>query len=379
MTGNGGGATDRARLQSLLHLGLGVGAAWVIALILWPFLPALVTSAILATLMWPLQRRLARRIRHRDVLALSGTLITTLILVVPLGLVSLALINTLHGQVQPVTEGAGRLLSPDGRAAALLEAVGARFGIDPAVFGQAIIAQLQQLGGTLIQRTVAVLTGLGGWLLQAGAALFALYYLLRDGDELMRALRWFSPLDPAQTQRLIDLAHDAIRATVLGNIVVAGVQGLVGGLAFWIIGVPAPAFWGLIMGVLSLLPVVGPAVVWVPAAVLLGIDGRVGAGLLLAAFGTLVISSVDNVLRSILISGRARLHPLAVFFGLLGGVFLFGAVGVLLGPVLFVVALTVLEMSRLALSPEPGGDPVPEGAPVRPWLLVADGVEGKDP
>jgi predicted PurR-regulated permease PerM len=169
----------------------------------------------------------------------------------------------------------------------------------------------------------------------------------------MQRVRWIIPLESAQTQRLLRLAREAIHATVLGNVVVALVQGVLGGIAFWLVGLPGAVFWGVVMGLLSLLPLVGPTFVWVPGAIILFATGQYWNAIALTAVGAVLISTIDNVLRSILISGRAELHPLAVFFSILGGIILFGAVGVLLGPVLFVLAFTVLEMGRMALLPQP--------------------------
>jgi predicted PurR-regulated permease PerM len=366
----------RARLQLYILLALATGAAWVIGRLLWPFLPAIGTSVVIASLVWPIQAALARRVRHRNTAALLGTLAVLFLILVPLAALTGALVRVLNDQFGPAAQGASALLGGDGRIADWLAAMGARLGLEPDQLSRAVGDQMQHLTSLLLGRTMAILSGLGGWLLQAGVALFTIFYLLRDGEQLVRAIRWMLPLQQDQTDRLLTLAHEAIRATMLGNVVVAIVQGLIGGLAFWAVGVPAASLWGLIMGVLSLLPVVGPFFVWVPAAVLLIVNGQVGNGFLLAGIGVFIISTIDNVLRSLLISGRAQLHPLAVFFSVLGGILLFGAVGVLLGPVMFVLALTVLEMGRLALLPEASEAPADVGM----WLFGmredADGGRG---
>jgi predicted PurR-regulated permease PerM len=361
-------ADDRARLQLLVIVLLATGAAYVIARLLWPFLTAIVTSAVVATLVWPLHLRVLRAVRLPSLAALASTLAVFVLVMLPLAAITAALLDELQTQVPQATASAGELLSSEGRITTWIIEVGARFGASPAEISRGVAAQVQAVGGFVLGRTVSILSGLGGWLLQAGAALFTLYYLLKDGDRLMRRVRWIVPLEAAQTDRLLRLAADAIHATMLGNVVVAIVQGLLGGIAFWIVGLPGAVFWGLVMGVLSLLPVVGPVFVWVPGAIILFATGRVLDGVILTAIGVLLISAIDNVLRSILISGRAELHPLAVFFSILGGIILFGAVGVLLGPVLIVLAFTVLEMGRLALLPdgsdeEAAADLLPTAAP----------------
>jgi predicted PurR-regulated permease PerM len=358
-------ADDRTRLQLYIMVGLATGAVYVIARILWPFLPAIVSSAVIATLVWPLHRRLSARMpRMPSVAALISTIGVFVLVMLPLAAITAGLVDELQSQVPHATESAARLLAADGRIATWVTNAGARFGVEREEISVAIAAQVQEIGSSIVGRTMSLLSGLGGWLLQGGSALFTLYYLLKDGDRLMRRVRWLIPLEPSQTDRLLRLSGEAIHATVLGNVVVAFVQGVLGGLAFWAVGLSGPVFWGIMMGVLSLLPVVGPVFVWVPAAVILFATGQVWSGLVLTVVGVLLISTIDNVLRSIFISGRAELHPLAVFFSILGGILMFGAVGVLLGPVLFVVATTVIEMGRLALQPD--------GAPAQIGIAAAE-------
>jgi predicted PurR-regulated permease PerM len=230
-----------------------------------------------------------------------------------------------------------------------LEAALQRFGLQPGQLEGALSEQVQHLLGVLVARTVGLFTGLGGWLLQAGVALFTLYYLLRDGESLVARLRWLLPLAPQLNERLFRQAYEVTHATIYGNVMVAFVQGLLGGTIFWILGIPSPAVWGTLMGLLSLLPVVGAFLVWIPAAVMLLLSGHIMRGVILLAFGTFIISTIDNVLRALLVGGRAQMHPLIVFFSVLGGLLLFGAVGLLLGPVLFVVSLTLIEVARRSL------------------------------
>lgn len=163
---------------------------------------------------------------------------------------------------------------------------------------------------------------------------------------------WLSPLDRERSERLLATARDAIFATLYGNVGVSLVQGALGGLAFAVLGVPSAIFWGVVMAFLSLAPLVGAAVVWLPASVILIVQGEVVRGVLLLLFGLGVISSVDNFVRAMIVGGRTELHPLAVFLSVLGGVGLFGAAGVFLGPVLFVVAVSLLEMVRSTLDLE---------------------------
>lgn len=372
MTDHTGRTEGRGR--TVLLLALGIAAAWVMALHLWPFLPALVVSAVAATLAYPLYARGVVRWGHPSVLAGLTTLAVFLLVLVPMVGVGLLIGREAAAGIGWLADRTPELLDDGPAIFLVLEDLAARLGLEPGEMGAMITDQLQLLANVLATRTVAFASGVGGWLLQVGAAVFTLYYMLRDGEALMAAVRWMAPLDDDQTDQLVRRARDVTYATVLGNLLVAAVQGLLGGLAFWAVGIPSAALWGTIMAVMSLIPVIGPPVVWVPGVVYLFASGSLGGAVVLLAFGALVISTVDNVLRTVLVSGRAHLHPLVVFFSVLGGIFLFGAMGVLVGPVVFVLALAVFEMARLAL--DPPGTPAP---PLGGFLLGAMVEPAGDP
>ena len=176
------------------------------------------------------------------------------------------------------------------------------------------------------------------------AMLFALFFLLRDGDSLGRELRNFLPLPQAECDRLIRDTRDLVIASVGAGLLVAAVQGVIGGVAFWLLGIGAPTFWGLMIAFCSLVPVVGAALVWVPAALWLLLSGHIGAGVVMALVGVLGISMVDNILRPLLFSGNTSVSGLVIFFGLLGGIAAFGFIGLIIGPVVLVTTGSLLKM-----------------------------------
>lgn len=353
------GPPRRTQLAVLLLL---AGAAlYLLVRLLAPFLPALVTSAVLAVLVYPAYSTFESRIlRHpdrprparRSAAAFVGTLAVFFLVLIPLVALSLVLVQEIARSADWAAREIGRMLGPGGVLRGWVLALGERLGVDSVDVRESVASQLQGAVTLLTSRTLNFLSGLGGWVLQAGAALFTLFYLLRDADGIVRSLQWLMPLEEEHTDRLFRRARDVIHATVYGNVVVAVVQGSLGGLAFWALGLPAAALWGTVMGVLSLLPVLSAVLVWLPGGVYLLATNRTLEGILLLAFGALVIGTVDNYLRAVLVSERAQLHPLAVFFSVLGGLFLFGAVGLFVGPVLFVVGISLLEMARLALDPD---------------------------
>lgn len=368
-----------ARLRLAILLVLGGAATYLLGYLLWPFLPALVTSAVMAALVYPAYERFEAWLGQKDVAALAATIVVFFLVLVPMVALSLVLADQIGTGIDWLRRSAAGLLAPEGSLRRWLETAAGYLGIEGARLPETLTAQMQDVVRLLAGRTLNFLSGLGGWLLQAGAAIFAFFYFLRDAESIMRSVTWLIPLEESETERLVRRSRDVIYATVYGNVVVAIVQGTLGGLAFWILGLPASALWGTVMVILSLLPIVGAPFVWAPAGVILLTTGEVARGIALLAVGTLLISTIDNYLRALLVSDRTQLHALVVFFSVLGGLFAFGAVGLFVGPVLFVVGLTILELARLAM--EPGEEIVPGaegGLLTRPPLAAPPDSEAEE-
>jgi predicted PurR-regulated permease PerM len=186
--------------------------------------------------------------------------------------------------------------------------------------------------------------------------LYLLFFLLRDGDELFRIIKDAVPLRPEQQRAIFSKFATVIRATVKGTIVVAVLQGALGGLIFWFLGIRAALLWAALMALLSLLPAVGAALVWFPVALYLLVTGAVWQGLVLIAFGVLVIGLVDNLLRPILVGTDIRMPDYVVLLSTLGGIEIFGMNGIVLGPLIaamFMVVWDILSASRQAAQDDP--------------------------
>lgn len=348
--------------REVVVLLLGVASSLLLGVFLWPFLAAIVTSATIAALAYPGYRWLERRIGEPNVSAFLGTAILFFLVLLPLVGLSIALIGDVHANIDQLSRELGRRLGQGGELRRWAEDLGRSLGIPPGHVSEQIGRQLQALPNLVTERTLSFVSGLGGWLFQGGAALFTLFFMLRDGPGLVKLFAWLLPLEQDYRDRLVARAREVTYATVYGNVAVAIVQGVLIGLAFWVLGLPAAVLWGTVSAVLSLLPVVGAPVVWVPAGVILLVHGHMGRGIALLLFGFLVVSTVDNLLRAVLVSDRAQLHPLIVFLSVLGAILEFGAAGVLIGPVLFVVCLSLIETARLILEPpHPTGQRMPEG------------------
>lgn len=174
--------------------------------------------------------------------------------------------------------------------------------------------------------------------------LYLLFFLVRDGDDIAGRITGAIPLRPELQRQLAGRFTTVLRATVRGTLVVAIVQGVLGGLIFWILGLNTPVLWGAVMAVLSLLPAVGTGLVWVPTAVYLAVTGAVGKGIILAAYGLLVIGSVDNVLRPLLVGKDTQMPDYVILLSTLGGLAIFGFNGFVIGPMIAAMFITVWDI-----------------------------------
>jgi predicted PurR-regulated permease PerM len=151
------------------------------------------------------------------------------------------------------------------------------------------------------------------------------------------------PLTRPETEQLLRRVAETVHATIYGTLAVAAVQGTLGGLMFWVLGIPTPLLWGLVMGILSIVPLLGAFIVWIPAAILLLLDGSWARALILAAWGGIVVGSIDNVLRPIFVGNRLRLHTIPAFISIVGGLLLFGAPGFILGPLAATMTMLAVQ------------------------------------
>jgi predicted PurR-regulated permease PerM len=200
---------------------------------------------------------------------------------------------------------------------------------------------LKRVAIVLAGQMGAVARNTAGFVFDIVLALFATFFLLRDSSTIVRLIRRTLPADEATADRLMTNTRELVSVSVTSSVIVAAVQGALGGLVFAAVGIQAPIFWGVIMAFFCLLPF-GAWVIWLPAAVLLAATGAVGRALIVAGLGFGIVSAVDNVLRPMLFSGRTSMSGLMIFISLLGGMSVFGALGLVLGPLVIATAGAVL-------------------------------------
>lgn len=348
------GTARSSGLENKTFLLLLVAVTIAFGWILWPFYGAVFWGAILALLFAPLYRILLRRFKKRRTLAALATVGVILLLVIlPLALVSGLLVQEASGLYQRMQSGEFSVSRYFQQVHAALPAwvtgLLDRFGLGNLGLVQERLS-LALTRGSQFLTTQALNIGQStfDFVVSFFVMLYLLFFLLRDGASLGATIEEAVPLDGEIKRNLGGKFATVIRATVRGNIVVSLIQGALGGIILWMLGVHAPVLWGAVMAVLSLLPAVGAALVWAPVAIYFLATGAIVKGVVLIAFGVLVIGLVDNVLRPILVGKDTRLPDYVVLVSTLGGMALFGLNGFVIGPLVAAMFMATWDIFATA-------------------------------
>lgn len=333
---------ERERFSRVIFYGVIILTAWLTYLVIGPFLQPLGWAAIFAIMLYPLHMSLSKRLRPNRA-ALATTIFAAVVMIGPVT----TLLSLLVGQA---TDAATAFRQTDWAAATperlleLWQTVRARSPLalpeDP---GELVSQGVQRLTAFLVPRAGAVLQNVVSTLFGMAVMLFSLFFFLRDGASYAGTIRGLLPFSEARRDRLVRDTRELVVASLGSGLAVAAVQGFIGGIAFWLLGIASPLLWGTVMAFCSLVPVVGAAIVWLPVAVWLLLSGDIVRGVVLVAVGVGGIGMADNILRPLLLSGRSSGSGLVVFLGLLGGVAAFGFVGLILGPLVLMAAGTLLD------------------------------------
>ena len=320
-------------------------------LMLVPFIGVLAWSTVLVIVFYPIHKRLLARTNSPGWSAVLSCLLVIVMILLPLTLVTLAVVNEASNLTHKLQAG-GDLLDPNSPVTGpAVRWLGQYVNLDQLRSQEFIVERVRSLSGQIASRTLGFVGGVVGAIVQVFFIIFTMYYLFRDGERVREGLRNILPLEQAQSQEIFLRMRDVISASVYGVLIIAFIQGALGGLAFWVLGLPSPLLWSVVMTLLSLIPMAGAFIVWVPAAIYLAATGAYVKAGLLTAWGALVIGSADNFLRPKLVGDKTRLHELLIFFSVLGGLQVFGVLGLVLGPVVVAVTLALLDVFRQAERP----------------------------
>jgi len=340
----GSKSLGRPTLYALVLLGL-----YLTYRVLSPFFVALTWAVLFAILFRGMQTKLAGRMGPKRA-ALVTTLVVTVVIVAPAVLIIATLAREIPQVANYLEQSSHTVPSQFDQT---WKTVRARIHLplpeDPAELvrkgTERAVSFLAPRAGNFVTDSLATLGSLV-------SMLFALFFMLRDGDSMSSQVRDRLPFPRQESERLMAEVRDLVTASVGASLVVAVAQGVIGGVVFWLLHMNAPVFWGVVMGFCSLLPVVGATIVWVPAGIGLLLSGEITRGVLMLLAGFFGISMVDNVLRPILLSGKTSISGLVVFFGLLGGAAAFGLIGLVIGPIILVITPQIVDSLRVANGPD---------------------------
>jgi len=331
---------SRSHVHTLLLMAVTVVGIYLCYRVAAPFLPAFAWALALAVLFAPLHRWLASKLKHPNLAATISVLVAALIVVVPAMFVAERIIGEAARSAQTIN---ALVESGEWRRAfeghPLLAPVGnwleRQFGLPEMV--NTATAWLTSIAASFVQGSVLQLIGVV-------LTFYIFFYFLRDRGAALEWLRSLSPLSAADMNRIFAGVTDTVHATLYGTLAVAVVQGTLGGLMFWWLGLPAPLLWGIVMALLAVVPVLGAFIIWIPAAIFLVLEGSGGKALLLTLWGTIVVGGIDNLLYPMLVGRRLKTHTVIAFVSLVGGLIVFGASGLILGPVIFTITRLLMEV-----------------------------------
>ena len=343
-------SVDSWALEDKAFLWLVIAISLAFAWILWPFYGAIFWGTVLAIVFRPLHRRVLWKLRQRpNLAALTTVTVILLIVILPSTLITAMLLQEGFAVYSRIQSGELSFTRYSQQVFAALPTwitdILDRFGLTS-------LGEVQQRISAGLTKGIQFFAGQAlnfgqntlEFVLSFFIMLYLLFFLLRDGDALARRMRAAIPLHADQQRNLIGKFTAVIRATVKGTIVVAVVQGLLGGFIFWLLGIRSPVLWGTVMGFLSLLPAVGTALVWLPVAIYFLVGGQIWQGLLLTAYGVLVIGLVDNILRPILVGKETKIPDYVVLISTLGGMAIFGFNGFVIGPMIAALFMAVWDI-----------------------------------
>lgn len=333
-------------------------AAYLCWLILQPFIGVLLWAVVLVVVFYPAHRRLVALTGSPTGAAALSTLLVIVTILLPVVAVTFAVVRELRGALELAEGGISRLmdlpiLQP------VLQWLGQYVDVDAWRSTRYAAERLQRWSAAIAGPTLLFVGGVLNAVVQTLLVIFTMFYFFRDAESLRHALYDIVPLEYEQSHEIMVRTQEVIGATIYGVLAISAIQGTLGGFIFAILDIPSPLIWGVVMFLMSMIPMAGAFVVWVPAALYLLLIGSYVKALVLVAWGVVVIGSIDNFLSPRLVGRRARLHELLIFFSVLGGLQVFGVLGLVLGPVLAAITLALIEVVRQANRPpsETHGEP----------------------
>jgi predicted PurR-regulated permease PerM len=338
---------DERKRSYVALLLLTAGALFIAYIIYRPFLKSLFLALVLAIAFLPVHEQVSRRVRGNTLAALITTTIVVLVIMVPLMLMSVRLVSEAASLYNYISLQGGAAWA--NRSELLNDAVqraAEQTGIPPAQIKSTITTRAQEFGSWLVGMVGWAARGFAQQLGTAILTLLVLFFFLRDREQYTRGIVEVLPLPAERVRELSATLQSTVVANLYGMVAVGLIQGGLTAFAWWVTGLRAPLLWGAIATIFSFVPLLGPSLVWIPGALVLALQGRWVQAAVLCAWGAVVVSSADYVVRPRFARGRANVNTLLVLLSLLGGLKAFGAIGIIAGPVVLSVVIALLKIVR---------------------------------
>ncbi|MCD4666629.1 AI-2E family transporter [archaeon] len=288
-------------------------------LVVRDFLIPLITGIVLVYFFYPVYKKIKDLVKNKNVASLITIILIILIVTIPLFFIIKSLIVDSLAFYQNLETWQANL-SP------------------------AILEILKSSLGSLSQSISSFVFSLPSFAISILITFYLMFYLFRDGEQFLKSFKKNLPLKKKHKDKLFNEFKTVSNAVAYGLILTGVIEGIIGGIGFWIFGIPNPIFWGLIMAILTILPAVGTSIVWIPAGIIALLQGDYFSGIGILIYGALIITSIELILKPKLIGDRTKLHPLLIILGVLGGLQFFGFIGIVLGPFILVTLTTLLKM-----------------------------------
>lgn len=323
-----------------------------------PFFTPIAWAGILVIVFYPLYSWLHRKIKSSTLASLISCILIFLIIIGPSVYLLASLVSQAATAVQMLNEAyqGGKLKSLLSLNIPFLDIIKGKLADYPQLadvdFESIIRDAVTTVTKAIGSQATTVIANITKTLFYFFLMLFAMFFFFRDGEDIIHFMKRITPLKQDQVGIMYSHLRDVIQGMMYGGVVMALIQGVLGGLLFAIMGIPSAVLWGAVMAFLAFIPILGPFLVYIPAGVILFLSGAHIKGILLILIGTVVVSQIDNFLRPLLFSGKTQTHTLMLFFSIMGGIVMFGLLGVVLGPFIAAVFLSILKMFELQLHPE---------------------------
>ena len=319
--------------------------------IIYPFIISILTSAIISYMFYPLYLKINKKLKRKNLSSLITTLIVVLLFILPLTAIINGLVSQSIGAYNSIN---GYLLTNQDSLSSVKTMAEEKFGLE---FD--LRETFSNLTNYIRSFTATFLASLPSKIIQVFLFFFLLFYFFKEGPPLLRNIKELLPISSINRNRIIKRLDELIKAIIFGSLITAAVQGTLGGIGFFILGINSPIFWGFLMAIFALIPFVGTGIIWFPAALFLLAKGYtmesalfLGKGIGLIIYGLFIVSGVDNFLKPYLIGDNSKLHPALVLIGILGGLSLMGFIGIIIGPVIIALFLSILEIYKTELNKE---------------------------